>query len=100
MEQREIEWAVEALNDIDEVCAEAAEYDPALGVRAAERIQELVSPLRHHAFIGRVVPEYGDENLRERLMLREKYRILYRVKPDVIEIVGIFPALAPLPDEV
>jgi len=33
------------------------------------------------------VPEYGNENLREKIY--ENYRIVYRTKEEVIEIVAI-----------
>jgi plasmid stabilization system protein ParE len=36
---------------------------------------------------GRVVPEYGDENIREKIY--ENYRIVYRIKEDIVEIVTI-----------
>ncbi|MFH0948630.1 MAG: type II toxin-antitoxin system RelE/ParE family toxin [Elusimicrobiota bacterium] len=36
---------------------------------------------------GRIVPEYKDEILRERIY--EGYRIVYRLKGDIIEIVTI-----------
>jgi toxin ParE1/3/4 len=36
---------------------------------------------------GRVVPEYDDENLREKIL--GNYRIVYRIKKDAFEIVTI-----------
>ena len=36
---------------------------------------------------GRVVPEYNDENLRERIY--GNYRIVYRLKEDFVEITAI-----------
>ncbi|MEW5816622.1 MAG: type II toxin-antitoxin system RelE/ParE family toxin, partial [Spirochaetota bacterium] len=33
------------------------------------------------------VPEYNDENLREKIY--ENYRIVYRIKDEIIEIVAI-----------
>jgi len=36
---------------------------------------------------GRIVPEYQDENLREKIF--QNYRIVYRIKGDFIEIVII-----------
>ena len=43
---------------------------------------------------GRVVPEYGDENLREKLF--GSYRIVYWLREEVIEIVTIHHAARPL----
>lgn len=36
---------------------------------------------------GRVVPEYNQENIRERIF--QNYRIVYRLKPEMIEIVAV-----------
>jgi len=36
---------------------------------------------------GRIVPEYKDENLREKIY--QNYRIVYRIKKNLIEIVAI-----------
>jgi plasmid stabilization system protein ParE len=37
--------------------------------------------------LGRIVPEYNDKNLREKIY--GNYRIIYRIKPEVIEIAAI-----------
>jgi len=37
--------------------------------------------------VGRIVPEYNDENLRERIY--GNYRIVYRLKEDFVEIAAI-----------
>jgi len=37
--------------------------------------------------MGRVVPEYQQENLRERIY--QNYRIVYRVQPEAVEMVAI-----------
>ena len=44
--------------------------------------------------IGRVVPEYNDPNLRERIY--GNYRIVYRLKDDVVEIAAISHGEQPL----
>jgi toxin ParE1/3/4 len=37
---------------------------------------------------GRVVPEVGDDTVRE--VIHGNYRIVYRVRPDLVEIVTVF----------
>ncbi len=37
--------------------------------------------------LGRIVPEYQEENLREKIF--QSYRIVYRLKADIVEIVVI-----------
>jgi plasmid stabilization system protein ParE len=43
---------------------------------------------------GRIVPEYGDENLREKIY--GNYRIVYRLKGELVEIVAICHGAKPL----
>jgi toxin ParE1/3/4 len=53
-----------------------------------ERIVGAVTRLESHPRSGRVVPEVGDKLLRE--IVQGNYRIVYRLKPDIIEIVTVF----------
>jgi toxin ParE1/3/4 len=72
--------------------------------KAARVVDELVrrvDRLQDHPQLGRVVPEYGQWQLRE---LVDKWnRVLYRLRSDAIEIVTIVPTRMPLderdPDE-
>ncbi len=61
--------------------------------RAASIIEGLVhrvDRLQDHPQLGRVVPEYGQSQLRE---LVDKWnRVLYRLRADAIEVVTIVPA--------
>ncbi len=65
--------------------------------KAAQIVAELVlrvDKLQDHPQLGRVVPEYGQWQLRE---LVDKWnRVLYRLRADAIEIVTIVPARVPL----
>src|SRR2546425_6354198 len=53
-----------------------------------ERIVAAVARLESHPLSGRVVPEVGDQSLRE--IIQGSYRIVYRVNRDVVEIVTVF----------
>lgn len=65
--------------------------------RAAQIVDELVrraDRLQDYPQLGRAVPEYGHWQLRE---LVDKWnRVLYRLRPEMIEIVTIVPARLPL----
>lgn len=45
---------------------------------------------------GRIVPKYDDENLRE--LITPPYRLIYRIKPDRIDIIAVFHGAQQLPD--
>lgn len=68
---------------------------------SAEKAAEIVETLIHrverledHAQLGRAVPEYGHPQLRE--LVDNWNRVLYRLRPDAIEIASIVPARIPL----
>lgn len=65
--------------------------------KAAEVVDNMVRRIEHledHAQLGRAVPEYGHPQLRE--LVDNWNRVLYRLRPDAIEIVTIVPARVPL----
>jgi plasmid stabilization system protein ParE len=53
-----------------------------------ERIVAAVSRLRGHPHPGRVVPELGNESMRE--VIHGNYRIVSRLRHDVVEIATVF----------
>ncbi len=59
-----------------------------------QRKLSMVEAIASFPAIGRVVPEYNDPNLRERIC--GNYRIVYRLKDDVVEIAAICHGAQPL----
>jgi plasmid stabilization system protein ParE len=50
-------------------------------------VLSLIKELPQFPESGRIVPEYNDKDLRERIL--GSYRIVYRIKREFIEIVAI-----------
>lgn len=46
---------------------------------------------------GRKVPEYDAEDIRE--IIEYPYRIIYRIKPDVIDVIAVLHSARLLPDD-
>ncbi len=44
--------------------------------------------LENMPYLGRIVPEIGNEQIRE--IIYRSYRIVYRIKAEKIEILGVF----------
>ena len=63
----------------------------------AQKIVSIVEAIPSFPETGRIVPEYRREDLREKIY--RSYRIVYRVKSDVIEIVAITHGSKPLNDQ-
>ena len=59
---------------------------------AMRRSEQLI----RHPRSGRIVPQYDDENLRE--LIVHPYRLIYRLKPDCIDIIAVFHGAQQLPE--
>ena len=85
----EIVWSERALNDLEVI----GEYIALDSIRYAEATVKLLfgrtQVLSKSPKIGRVVPEFGNENLRE--LIEGSYRIVYRINPEctIIEMVTV-----------
>jgi plasmid stabilization system protein ParE len=88
-------WSDEALYALVALEIKLAErYSDEKAAQIIDNLVHRVDQLRDHPQLGRVVPEYGQWQLRE---LVDKWnRVLYRLQPDAIEIVTIVPARIPL----
>jgi toxin ParE1/3/4 len=80
-----IKWTNIALEDLRTVYDYVAQDSPKYADRLMDKIIERVDALEQHPMIGRKVPEFNDENIRE--LIEGNYRIIYRVEPD--ENIGI-----------
>lgn len=83
----QIRWSLRAASNFEEICTYIARDSECYAALFAKRINVIINSIPQFPKAGRIVPEYNDENLREKIY--ENYRIVYRVKGDVIEIVTI-----------
>jgi len=84
---KKIRWSPKAAESFAEICEYIAKDSTHYASLFARRINAIIKTIPRFPTAGRIVPEYGDPNLRERIF--HNYRIVYRVKEDVIEIVVI-----------
>jgi toxin ParE1/3/4 len=77
----EVEWSPEALEDLEFV-AEYIARDSKFYARAVvSKILDVSRNIKDFPLIGRMVPETGDERIRERFIY--SYRLVYRLRdPD------------------
>jgi toxin ParE1/3/4 len=93
----DIVWGIRARNDVASIAEYIAEDSPrAAGVWVA-RISRAVERLRDFPTSGRIVPEYGDAEIRE--LIVGNYRIVYRVSATVVEIARVWHGARPLTRE-
>ena len=82
-----IRWSPTAAADLEEICAHIARDSEPYASLFAKRVMAAVRSLERFPKLGRVVPEYRDEDIREVFCLA--YRVVYRLKPGAIEIAKI-----------
>jgi len=83
-----IVWSQEALDQLAEVDDYISKDSPK---RAAIFVDQLVAQaegLPDNPGMGRMVPEIGNPGIRE--LIFKKYRIVYRLKSDCIEVLTVF----------
>lgn len=94
-------WAPHALVDLEAACEYIARDSSRYASFFAERIIDVIETIPRHPWLGAVVPEYGREELRERLF--QNYRIVYRISGDgdtvqiaaIVHAARLFPLLPP-----
>lgn len=81
-----LKWSPRAALHFEEICDYIARDSKYYSALFAKRIISIVKSIPQFPKAGRIVPEYNDEN----------YRIVYRIKSEVIEIVAICHGARPL----
>ncbi|NOZ80024.1 MAG: type II toxin-antitoxin system RelE/ParE family toxin [Acidobacteria bacterium] len=72
--------------------------NPSAAVRWVQRLTAAVERASEMPLAGRIVPEYSDrQDIRE--MLVRTYRVVYRVRPDTLEVLTIFEGHRLFPEE-
>jgi plasmid stabilization system protein ParE len=96
-----LHWTPEARAQLKAIEAYIAQDSPAAAKRTIARLARRARQAGDFPHSGRRVPEYQREDLRE--LLERPYRIVYRIKPEQIDIVTVWhyrrllPAAPPIP---
>jgi len=93
---QKIRWSPRATRHFEEICNYIARDSEHYAKLFAKKIISIIKDIPRFPKFGRMVPEYGDENLRERIY--QNYRIVYRLRGKAVEIVAITHSAKPLPN--
>ena len=83
----EVIWSSEALDDLDAIARFIARDSLHHAQRVVEVLFELGEMIAAHPRAGRVVPELGDAQVRERFLY--SYRLIYEVRFERIEVLAV-----------
>lgn len=89
-----LKWSPRAASGFQDICNFIAKDSRRYAAIFANKVNALVKSIPELPEAGRVVPEYADVNIRERIL--GNYRIVYRIRWQVIEIVAICHGAKPL----
>lgn len=84
---RELSWSPEAVEDIEAIASFIERDSPWYAQVVVSRLVEVAQSIPEFPAIGRVVPEIGSDDIRERFVYA--YRVIYRVKPARIVIAAV-----------
>jgi toxin ParE1/3/4 len=89
-----IRWSPRAVSNLEEICNYIAKDSEYYAILFAKKVTTTIKTIPQFPKSGRIVPEYEDENIREKIYAN--YRIVYRLKGKVVEIVTICHGAKPL----
>ncbi|TFG90230.1 MAG: type II toxin-antitoxin system RelE/ParE family toxin [Syntrophobacterales bacterium] len=81
-------WTQEALERLTEIEDYISKDNPERAARFVDQFIEHAESLYNTPRAGRTVPEIAHSDIRE--LIFKKYRIVYRIKEDCIEILTVF----------
>jgi len=92
-----LRWAVQAAEDLKAIKEFIGRDSPTYAHQVAEELYQAAVAVLPFPDIGRIVPERDDPEIRE--IVRPPYRIIYRRRPELIEILTIHHSARFLPSD-
>ena len=82
-----VDWSRRALNDLESIAEYIAADSPTFAGIVVKKVVSQTKLLAKFPRLGRKVPEFDDENIRELLVY--SYRIIYRLQDDTIVVAAV-----------
>ena len=82
-----VEWSPRAVEDLEAIAHYIAADSEAYAASVVKTILTTASNFSRFPFSGRVVPEFGDERIRE--WFAYSYRVIYRVEDEIVTVAAI-----------
>jgi len=92
-----VEWTKNAISQLNNIYEYIALDSTFYAKRTVDKITRRSEQIAVFPFSGRKVPEYEAENIRE--IIEYPYRIIYRIKPDVIDVIAVIHCARLLPED-
>ena len=96
--RRRLLWTERACNDLEAIGRFIAGDNPVAAERWITQVMRVAEHAAKFPLAGRRVPEIGRDDVRE--VLKGRYRIVYRVADDRIDMLTVFEGHRLFPDDV
>ncbi|MDZ8096558.1 MAG: type II toxin-antitoxin system RelE/ParE family toxin [Nostoc sp. DedQUE05] len=83
----QVVWSSKALEDVEAIVTYISRDSTAYAAAVVQRIIDVTRHLSNFPFSGRIVPEFGDDNIREKFVY--SYRVIYRIQDDILTIAAV-----------
>ena len=83
----QVDWSPEAIEDVEAIAEYITRDSEFYAGAVVSKILELARGLSRFPGAGRVVPELGDESIRERFAY--SYRLIYRIGREKVLVVAV-----------
>ena len=93
---RRVTWSPQSIRDVESIRAFIAQDSSVYAELVARRIVSAVERLHFFPESGRIVPERQDSQIRE--IILSPYRIVYRLRTDIVEIATVFRGSRDFPE--
>ncbi|MEW6086935.1 MAG: type II toxin-antitoxin system RelE/ParE family toxin [bacterium] len=93
-----IEWTPQSLNDIEAIADFIAKDSDYYAQMFIIKVFDTVERLELYPECGRVLPELNRKEIRE--IIFGNYRIIYRIKEDLVEILTVYHSARLLNDRI
>ena len=80
-------WSPRALEDVEAIGLYISNDSPSYAGAVVKRMLDSTRILAHFPFAGRIVPEFGDENIREKFLY--SYRVIYRIQSQTVTVAAV-----------
>ena len=82
-----LEWSEEALEDIESIAAYIEKDSPVYAKAVVSKFFEKAEILKNFTELGRIVPEFNDNNIREIFVY--SYRLIYKIDENTVLFVAV-----------
>ncbi len=92
-----VTWTLQGLDDLESVCLFIARDSPRYAELFAQRVFQTVDQLGEFPRMGRMVPEIGEDSIRE--VIVQGYRVVYVLSAGDVVLLTIHHGARPLFDD-